>query len=331
MATTEASPRQRRSSGGRPAVDVVVPSYRRPQQLGECLEGLRRQTLAPERVIVVLRADDAESHAVVSEFHLPSLRPVTVDTPGVVAAMTVGLSHTAAPLVAFTDDDAVPRADWLLRLSTHLADRRLGGVGGRDAIAGCVDRPTGDVGRLRWWGGHIGNHHLGTGPVREVDVLKGVNVAFRADALALPAPGVLRGGGAEAHWEILVCDHLRRQGLALLYDPDLVVDHRPGRRFDDDDRSTPSHGAVADKAHNQLMATAGLAPALRPVHYLGGVLRGDRATPGVGRALVGVARREPDVARRLLPALRGRTAAYRRLGWRGRAAMVSPRRVGVGV
>ena len=310
-------------------VDVVVPSYRRPHQLRECLQGLRRQTLAPQRIIVVLRADDAESHAVVSEFHLPSLRPVTVDESGVVAAMTVGLSHTTAPLVAFTDDDAVPRDDWLLRLTTHLTDRRLGGVGGRDVIAGCTEPPSVDVGRLRWWGGHVGNHHRGAGPVREVAVLKGVNVAFRADALALPAPGVLRGSGAEAHWELLVCDHLRRQGLALLYDPAIVVDHRPGRRFDDDDRLSPPPRAVADKAHNQLVGTAGLAPALRPVHYLGGVLRGDRATPGIGRALVAVVRREPAVAGRLLPALQGRTAAYRRLGWRGRPAMVSPRKVGV--
>jgi hypothetical protein len=146
-------------------------------------------------------------------------------------------------------------------------------------------------------------------------VLKGVNVAFRADALALPAPGVLRGRGAEAHWEILVCDHLRRQGLKLLYDPAVVVDHRRGRRFDDDDRSTPSSAAVSDSAHNQLMATAGLAPVLR--------------LPGVGRALVALARREPAVARRLVPALRGRTAAYRRLGWRSRPEMVAVRNAGV--
>lgn len=317
--------------GERPSVDVVVPSYRRPDQLRQCLQGIGGQILAPERVIVVLRADDDESHAVVSDLHVPTLRPVTVDKPGVVAAMTVGLSHTAATVVAFTDDDAVPRADWLLRLTTHLADRRLGGAGGRDEVAGCTDPPSVDVGRLRWWGGHVGNHHRGVGPAREVAVLKGVNVAFRAGDLALPAPGVLRGDGAEAHWEILVCDHLRRRGLALLYDPAIVVDHRPGPRFDDDDRSSPSPAAVADKAHNQLMGTAGLAPALRPVHYLGGVLRGDRATPGVGRALVAVVRREPAVAGRLLPALQGRTAAYRRLGWRGRPAMVSPRKLGVAV
>ena len=330
MSTTEVTGGQAWPPGERQSVDVVVPSYRRPDQLRECLQGIHGQTFAPERVIVVLRTDDAESHGVVSELHIPSLRRVTVDQPGVVAAMTVGLSHTSAPLVAFTDDDAVPRADWLLRLTTHLADRRLGGVGGRDVIAGCTEPPSLDVGRLRWWGGHVGNHHRGTGPAREVAVLKGVNVAFRAGHLALPAPGVLRGDGAEAHWEILVCDHLRRQGLALLYDPAIVVDHRPGRRFDDDDRSSPSAGAVAAKAHNQLVGTAGLAPALRPVHYLGGVLRGDRATPGVGRALVAVVLREPAVADRLLPSLQGRTSAYRRLGWRGRPTMVS-RKLGVAV
>jgi glycosyltransferase involved in cell wall biosynthesis len=308
---------------------VVVPSYRRPHQLRQCLEGLCRQTLAPEQIIVVLRAGDAESDAVVSELGIAPLRRVTVDQPGVVAAMAAGLAHTTAPMVALTDDDAVPRVDWLERLAVHLADERLGAAGGRDVIAGCTDPPTADVGRVRWWGGHVGNHHRGAGPAREVAVLKGVNVAFRAAALALPAPGVLRGRGAEAHWEILVCDHLRRQGLKLLYDPAVMVDHRRGRRFDDDDRSTPSSAAVSDSAHNQLMGTAGLAPVLRPVHYLGGVLRGDRALPGIGRALVALACREPAVARRLVPTLRGRTAAYRRLGWRGRPEMVAVRKAGV--
>lgn len=331
MATTDVPPAWARHGDQPHSVDVVVPSYRRPHQLRECLEGLGDQTLAPERIVVVLRAGDTESEALVSGLQIPSLRRVSVDRPGVVAAMAAGFVHTAAPLIALTDDDAVPRPDWLERLAGHLSDRRIGAVGGRDVIAGCADPPTGDVGRVRWWGGHVGNHHRGTGPAREVAVLKGVNVAFRAGALALPAPGVLRGGGAQAHWEILVCAHIRRQGLALLYDPAAVVDHRPGRRYGDDHRSSPSPGAVSDRAHNQLVGTAGLAPALRPVHYLGGVLRGDRANPGIGRALVAIARREPAVAGRLLPSLHGRTAAYRSLGWRRRAAMEAVRQVGVAV
>ena len=331
MATTDVSPASARLEGQRPSVDVVVPSYRRPHQLRECLEGLGDQSLTPHRIVVVLRAGDTDSEALVSRLRIPSLHRVSVGQPGVVAAMAAGFVHTTAPLVALTDDDAVPGPDWLERLAAHLADQSLGAVGGRDVIAGCTDPPTGDVGRVRWWGGHVGNHHRGTGPARDVAVLKGVNVAFRAGALALPAPGLLRGEGAEAHWEILVCDHIRRQGLRLLYDPGVVVDHRRGRRFDDDDRSSPSPAAVSDRAHNQLMGTAGLAPALRPVHYLGGVLRGDRATPGIGRALVALARREPAVAARLLPSLQGRTAAYRRLGWRGRAAMVAVRPVGAAV
>lgn len=304
---------------------MVVPSFRRPEQLRQCLEGLGRQTLAPGRVVVVLREGDQESRAVVAGADPARVHPVAVDRPGVVAAMAAGLAATAAPLVALTDDDAVPRPDWLRRLAAHLEDPGVGAAGGRDVIAGCTDAPTDDVGRVRWWGGHIGNHHRGRGGVREVAILKGVNVMFRADGLALPAAGVLRGTGAEAHWEILVCDHLRQRGRLLLYDPDAVVDHLRGRRFDDDDRAAPSRAAVADRAHNVLVATTGLAPARRPLHYLGGVVRGDRDTPGVARAVVAVLRRERDVARRLAPSLQGRTAAYRRLGWSGLTTMVEVR------
>lgn len=312
-----------------PAVDVVVPSYRRPDDLARCLDGLGRQTLAAQKVIVALRPDDIESHAVVDDALLPQLEVAPVTTGGQLAAISAGFGRTTSPVVAITDDDSVPSPQWLERLVALLEGRLdVGAVGGRDRVVGSPDLPTENVGRLRWWGGYVGNHHCGTGPVREVDILKGVNLMFRADAAALPAPGLLRGRGSEIHWEILVCSHLRRRGLRLLYDPEAVVDHNVAPRFDEDQRSGPSASAVVNLAHNQLMATAGLSPPRRPVHFLAGVLVGSRATPGFARALVAVVRKERSVWRRLPWALRGRVMAYRRLGlWRS-AAMVPARRAG---
>ena len=54
------------------------------------------------------------------------------------------------------------------------------------------------VGKLAWFGRLTGNHHLGVGGGREVDVLKGVNMSFRREAIAdLRFDQRMRGSGAK--------------------------------------------------------------------------------------------------------------------------------------
>jgi len=69
----------------------------------------------------------------------------------------------------------------LQRIEAHfLADDRVSGVGGRDAIQRSEPWFHGDreiVGQLQWYGSLIGDHHRGVGAAREVDVLKGVNMS----------------------------------------------------------------------------------------------------------------------------------------------------------
>jgi len=103
-----------------------------------------------------------------------------------VAALNTGLD-AAGDIIAITDDDAAPH-DWLAHIETHfLSDSCVGGVGGRDWVY-----PRHSAGRWRtqgdrsvhWFGRVIGNHHLGVGEPREVDVLKGVNMNYRRAAIA---------------------------------------------------------------------------------------------------------------------------------------------------
>lgn len=150
--------------------------------------------------MVVRRQDDERSRSVLTEPW--GAVEVTVDEPGVVAAIAAGVTGARSEIVAFLDDDAVRRADRLERLLRHFRDPRVGGVGGRDVWRNEEPRgqPTEDVGRITPWGKRIGNHYLGTGRAREVMVLQGATMAFRRQALALP--GSLRGSGAQAHFEV---------------------------------------------------------------------------------------------------------------------------------
>src|SRR5258708_33986094 len=140
---------------------VVVPTYRRSADLSRCLDAIRLPARAPAAVIVTVRADDAGSAAVVSALSpsWPALKHVTVARPGVVAAMNAALDAAGGDVLAFTDDDAEPEAEWLERLLAGFEmDPCVAGVGGRDGQEGAGPRASG-VGRLQWVGRTIGNHH----------------------------------------------------------------------------------------------------------------------------------------------------------------------------
>lgn len=310
-------------------VSVLVPTWRRPEALARCLRALAAQTVPPMEVVVALRPDDEASWAVLSEME-PSLCMKLVRAPcpeaGVIAAMTAALRQSRGDIVALTDDDAEPWRDWLQRIVDAFGDDRVGGVGGRDwQPLERADRT--DVGRVQWFGRVIGNHHLGAGPMRPVDVLKGANAAFRGPLLRATGFDVrLEGSGAQMFWELALCLPLRRAGWTLLYDPALAVDHHVEPRHDADQRhrgvfaSTPQVQAVHNETLVLLEHQRGLA---RVAFVAWALLVGTRGEPGLAQLprllLVG----DAHAVARWRATLAGRVRGWRH--WRRSAADVTSR------
>jgi cellulose synthase/poly-beta-1,6-N-acetylglucosamine synthase-like glycosyltransferase len=239
-------------------ITVVVPTYRRPLDLARCLAALQLQYRTAHEVIVIVRDTDTATWDFLRDFEpcgLP-LQIATVTVPGAIAAMNVGLEQAHGDVIAFTDDDAAPRADWLERIDCHfLSDERVGGVGGRDWVrenGTILDDSRSLVGKVQWFGRTIGNHHLGVGAAREVDILKGVNMSFRSRAIArLRFDNRLKGSGAQVHFELDLCLAIKQHGWKLIYDPSIAVDHYPSQRFDEDERKRFSAVATANAVHNE--------------------------------------------------------------------------------
>jgi glycosyltransferase involved in cell wall biosynthesis len=282
---------------------VLVPTWRRAQELGRCLDALAAQTRRPDEVIVVARAQDDETWRLLGareEDGLP-LRSLRVETQGVVASLNAGLDAARGDLVAITDDDAEPRPEWLERIERHLRrEPDLGGVGGRDWMhqdGRVLDGEEPVVGRIRWFGRVIGRHHLGAGPPREVDMLKGANMAVRAEALrGMRLDESLRGSGMQMHWEMGLCLALKRAGWRLLYDPEVAVDHYSAPRFDEDQRVGRSLVALENEVYNHTRTLLGGLSWWRKPFFLGyGLLVGARWAPGVvtGLELTIRGRRQP--------------------------------------
>lgn len=291
-------------------MSVIVPSYRRPHLLTACLQGLAEQARPAWEVVVVRRRDDLETAEVVRTSPVAVVEAL-VEVPGVLAAMEAGVVASTGDVVAFTDDDAVPRPDWVGGLARHYAAPDVGGVGGRDVTQprplGEQTLPSSAVGRVTAWGRHLGFHHVGEGPPVDVDVLKGVNMSFRREAYAVPV-GLL-GDGAQVHHELASSLWARSRGWRLVYDPAVVVDHFHGPRFDKDQRQRPAAVAVRNEAYNLVMSLVSQRPAMLLRRAAFGLLVGDRATPGIVRVLAGAALRQQDVLRKALPSLAGQLRA----------------------
>jgi len=230
---------------------------------------LARQDRAPDLICLVVRNGDGPTVNIAKGFEgRLRLTVVRVDLPGQVHALNAGLARSGSDVVAITDDDAAPRADWLSRIEAHFAaNPELGGVGGRDWVHqadGVDDRNNALVGRFMWFGRAVGNHHIGAGPARDVDFLKGANCAFRMAAIRpIGFDERLRGAGAQVHNDMVACLAIKRAGWRIVYDPAISVDHYPGPRFDNDVRNEFDAQAAADGAFNFRIALHEVSPLWR--------------------------------------------------------------------
>lgn len=215
-----------------PSVSVVVPTFRRVDQLRGCLDGVTGQAPPPAEVVVVYRpADDQETAAFLESWcaaDRAARRAVEVTEPGLVAALQAGTDVCRGDVVAYIDDDAVPRPGWLAELCRGFLDSTVTGVGGRFVdhidgreVTGRADR----VGIITWWGRVVGNHHLETDYYGDVDLIPGANMAFRRGAIVHDTRLLTMHNGLVLGNELQTCLMVRKAAGRILFSPWAVVDH----------------------------------------------------------------------------------------------------------
>lgn len=114
----------------KPDIAIIVPTLRRPQELGRALRSILSQTGVETRLreIIVIDNDPlATARQAVDQIASESALPIIYGhepRPGVATARNAALALTTAPLIAFLDDDEVAAPDWLAGLI--LAQAQLG-------------------------------------------------------------------------------------------------------------------------------------------------------------------------------------------------------------
>jgi glycosyltransferase involved in cell wall biosynthesis/GT2 family glycosyltransferase len=106
-------------SSRRPSCSIIIPTRGRPAQLASCLDALAGISYSDFEVVVVDDnggRDDLER--VLAQFRdRLQLKLHVQDTRGPAAARNAGAERARGALLAFTDDDCRPAADWLERLA----------------------------------------------------------------------------------------------------------------------------------------------------------------------------------------------------------------------
>jgi glycosyltransferase involved in cell wall biosynthesis len=220
-----------------PTASIVIPTRNRAAGLPPLLERVLLEAVAQDaEVVVVDNASTDRTAALLAEYATRTdgrVRAVHEPVPGATRARNAGAHAARGDLLAFIDDDALPRSGWLPALMAPFCrDARVAGAGG------VVRLDFGHAGPPPWMtpplAAYLAAYDLGPGPLDlgerpRHEAPRGLNMAFRRDAL-LAAGGFSLELGPRATRpsvgeESEVCVRLLARGYRVRYQPAAVVDH----------------------------------------------------------------------------------------------------------
>jgi glycosyltransferase involved in cell wall biosynthesis len=134
-------------TGGRHSVSVIIATFNRAHTLQRTLEALGAMQIGDfeQEWIVVDNNSDDDTAQVVEEYAYrePRLQYRFEQQQGKSFALNTGISAARGNIIAFTDDDVLPTADWLVRM-VETYDRLKASaavVGGRVLVEGNMKLP----------------------------------------------------------------------------------------------------------------------------------------------------------------------------------------------
>lgn len=275
-------------------ISVVVPTYKRSNELLRLLQSLSHQTVHAEELIIIVGPDDTESILVIEEWRKTSGYLLTVlvsSKASVVHAINLGFEVVTTDVICLLDDDVALPESWLRVIKkAFMENPGIGAYGGRDHLKLIREPhlsdppPAESVGKYKWNGVLVGNHHCGSlvSPT-SVDVLKGCNLSFRRAAFkVMRIEPALEFKGAETCWEIDICQQVAKAGYDVVYDNRNFVYHFAASRAPYDNRGELFSPSWSRRIYNEALMTAKFRPRRELILFLlKSFLIGTRFQPGL--------------------------------------------------
>jgi GT2 family glycosyltransferase len=136
----------------------------------------------------------------------------------------LGVKKARGKIIAFLDDDAYPKANWIDRALIHFKDKKIIGVGGpaitpkNDSI---LQKASGAMSESLIGGGKARKRFISSGKKDFVDDWPSVNLLVKRDVF------IKSGGFDPRYWpgeDTKLCLEITRHGK-IIYDPKVIVCH----------------------------------------------------------------------------------------------------------
>lgn len=216
-----------------PRYSIVIPTYRRGDQLAECLESICALDYSKDAIeIVVIDNGGAENTRAAAQPFTSRLAIRYLVNPrnrGYGFSVNRGIVESTGDRILLLNDDARPFPDLLRECDRLLeSDPSIGCVGCRAVENGYESWGT-EIGQVRDDGVVLGNFDVDCGTPIEVEHVYGFCYVFTREAvrraglndLTLLAQPYSSGNRIETDH----CLSIRRAGLKVVYDPRMVARH----------------------------------------------------------------------------------------------------------
>ena len=212
-------------------VSIVVSTYTidRFAYVLDCVESLKKQTLSPREIILILDADEK-----MLEFYKSNIptcvRIFNCKGSGLSNARNEGVRNAEGEIICFIDDDAIADKDWLKNLVKNYDNPRVVGVGG-------LVKPVWENGRPLWFPKEldwiVGCSYDG-GIDRKTCVRNpiGCNMSFKKEVFekvgyfkpTMGRSGRKLFGGEETEFSLRISE--KAPWAIIIHDPSAVVFHK---------------------------------------------------------------------------------------------------------
>lgn len=107
-------------------VSVIVPFYNSGKYIERCVEALLDQTNTDERYEIILVNNNSPDFSADILRSYPRIKLISEQQRGSYAARNSGLKQARGEIIAFTDSDCVPAANWLKEIESAMASPDVG-------------------------------------------------------------------------------------------------------------------------------------------------------------------------------------------------------------
>ena len=208
-----------------PNFSIVIPTREPSKNLSECLDHCIALDYASYEIIVL------PDHEISLEDVQNNVRVIPTDSIPPSAKRDLAIPHAKGEILAFIDDDAYPRKDWLRNAATYFEDANVAAVGGpavtpdhdniRQKASGYVLASS--------LGSGINSYRYTPKKKREVDDYPTCNLLVRKSVLKE------LGGFDTNYWpgeDTKLCfEIIKKLKMKILYVPDVLVYHHRRELF----------------------------------------------------------------------------------------------------